>query len=475
MKQFVTPEEMGEADRRTIAAGTPEAVLMERAGHAVARAVLRVAGGPYGRRAVVVCGKGNNGGDGVVATRALRARGVRVDCFLLADGLDRDACARSLARADVVVDAMYGTGFRGALEGDARWVAEAMSTAAAPVVAVDVPSGVNGATGSVDGVAVRADHTVCFAALKPGLVLPPGRDHAGHVEVADIGVDPGEPRAGVTQSSDVRAWLPRRDPDTHKWAVGGLYVVGGSGGMTGAPSLVSHAALRAGAGIVWCGLPGQDAAARASGSEVITRPLPATPDGALDSGAVEAVIDGLDRFRALVVGPGLGTAGPTRDAVCALVARAEVPVLLDADGLNALHGDLEPLQQRRAPTVLTPHEGEYARLAGEPVGPDRMEAARSLALRARCVVLLKGSATVVAEPDGRVAVNTTGGPWLATAGTGDVLSGIVGAFLARGAPAFEAAAAGAFVHGRAADVAGHTGLLAGDLVDALRHVPELEA
>jgi NAD(P)H-hydrate epimerase len=271
----------------------------------------------------------------------------------------------------------------------------------------------------------------------------------------------------------VRAWLPRRAPDTHKWAVGGVYVVGGSGGMTGAPSLVSHAALRAGAGIVWCGLPGRDTAARASGTEVITRPLPATADGALDAGAADVVLEQLDRFRALVVGPGLGTANATRDAVCRLVARADLPLLVDADGLNALHGDVAALQRRRAPTVLTPHEGEYARLAGERVGADRIEAARSLAARARCVVLLKGSATVVADPDGRVAVNTTGGPWLATAGTGDVLSGIVGAFLGRGLPAFEAAAAGAFVHGRAADVAGHTGLLAGDLVDALRDVPEL--
>jgi NAD(P)H-hydrate epimerase len=399
---------------------------------------------------------------------------MRVDCLSLGDGLDRDACARSVQRAHVVVDAMYGTGFRGALDGDAAWAADAMARADVRVVAVDIPSGVDGSTGAVEATAVRADRTVCFAALKPGLVFPPGREHAGDVTVVDIGVDPGHPRAGVTESRDVRAWLPRRDPDTHKWAVGGLYVVGGSGGMTGAPSLVSHAALRAGAGIVWCGLPGHDAAARASGSEVITRPLPATADGALDTGAVDAVTESIDRFGALVVGPGLGTAEPTRDAVRALVARADVPLLLDADGLNALHGDLGSLQQRRAATVLTPHEGEYARLAGERVGADRVDAARSLAARARCVVLLKGSATVVADPDGRVAVNTTGGPWLATAGTGDVLSGVVGGFLARGVPAFEAAAAGAFVHGRAADVAGHTGLLAGDLVGALRHVPELE-
>jgi NAD(P)H-hydrate epimerase len=316
---------------------------------------------------------------------------------------------------------------------------------------------------------------VCFAALKPGLVFEPGRHHAGEVEVVDIGVDPGTPNVGVTSSDDVRAWLPARDPSTHKWAVGGVYVVGGSGGMTGAPSFVSHAALRAGAGIVWCGLPGQATAARASGTEVITRPLPATDSGALTADAAGVVLENLERFRALAVGPGLGTDPATQDAVRRLTADAPVPLVLDADGLNALHGELAPLRQRRAPAVITPHEGEYARLAGAHVGADRIGSARDLAHRSGAVVLLKGSATVVAAPDGRAAVNTTGGPWLATAGTGDVLTGIVAAFLARGVAAFEAAAAGAFVHGRAADLAGHTGLLAGDLVPALRAVPELHA
>jgi ADP-dependent NAD(P)H-hydrate dehydratase / NAD(P)H-hydrate epimerase len=474
MRPLLTPAEMGEADRRTIAAGTPVDVLIERAGRAVARAARRVAGGAYGRRAVVVCGKGNNGGDGLVAARALRAWGVRVDVFALADGLDRDTVARSFARADVVIDAMYGTGFKGALEGDAAWVADAMSAGGAPVVAVDIPSGIDGLTGGASGPAVRAAHTVCFAALKPGLVFEPGRHHAGEVEVVDIGVDPGTPNVCVTASDDVRAWLPARDPSTHKWAVGGVYVVGGSGGMTGAPSFVSHAALRAGAGIVWCGLPGQETAARASGTEVITRPLPATDSGALTADAARVVLENIERFRALAVGPGLGTDPATQDAVRRLTADAPVPLVLDADGLNALHGELAPLQQRRAPAVITPHEGEYARLAGAPVGADRIESARDLAHRSGAVVLLKGSATVVAAPDGRAAVNTTGGPWLATAGTGDVLTGIVAAFLARGVAAFEAAAAGAFVHGRAADVAGHTGLLAGDLVPALRQVPELK-
>jgi NAD(P)H-hydrate epimerase len=293
------------------------------------------------------------------------------------------------------------------------------------------------------------------------------------VTVAVIGIDVGVPRMGITTAGDVAAWVPGRDPETHKWAVGSLMVVGGAVGMTGAPMFVSHAAMRAGAGIVWCGVPGDAAAAAASGTEVITLGLPATPEGALDVHAAATVLRDLDRFGALVVGPGLGRDERTQAAVTQLVADAPVPLLLDADGLNALRGDLTPLRVRHtmagAVAVLTPHDGEYARLVGEPPGPDRVAAARRLADAADAVVLLKGSATVIAEPgtDGRIAVNTTGGPWLASAGTGDVLAGVVGGLLARGCDGFTAAAAGAWLHGRAADRAGHTGMIAGDLVQAL--------
>lgn len=477
MKPLLTPAEMGEADRRTIAAGTPGEVLMDRAGRAVARAVREACGGTYGRRAVVVCGPGNNGGDGLVVARVLRAWGVRVTTFSLGDGIDRVRAGRALSRADVLVDAMYGTGMRGALEGDAAWVAAATEPAApirpGLVVAVDIPSGVDGLTGAIRQTAVWADRTVTFAARKPGLLFGPGREHAGLVTVADIGIDVGAPPAGVTTAADVAAWVPGREPESHKWAVGGVMVVGGAVGMTGAPMFVSHAAMRAGAGIVWCGVPGDAAAAAASGTEVITLALPATPEGALDVRAAATVLRDLDRFGALVVGPGLGRDERTQAAVTQLVADAPIPLVLDADGLNALRGDLAPLRVRHAmvgaAAVLTPHDGEYARLVGEPPGPDRIVAARQLADAADAVVLLKGSATVIAEPgpDGRVALNTTGGPWLASAGTGDVLSGIVGALLARGCGGFAAAAAGAWLHGRAADRAGHTGMIAGDLVRAL--------
>jgi NAD(P)H-hydrate epimerase len=225
--------------------------------------------------------------------------------------------------------------------------------------------------------------------------------------------------------------------------------------------------MRAGAGIVWCGVPGTEAAARASGTEVITKALPATPEGALDEPAAAEVLKAADRFRALVVGPGLGRDDRTAAAVRRIVAESTIPLVLDADGLNALTGDLGPLRARTAPAILTPHAGEYVHVAGEKVGPDRLAAARRLAERADAIVLLKGPGEVIAPPAGRTAINTTGGPWLATAGTGDVLSGIIGGFLARGTDPFWAAAGGAFTHGRAADAAGHTGLVAGDLIAAL--------
>jgi NAD(P)H-hydrate epimerase len=415
-----------------------------------------------------VCGKGNNGGDGLVAARVLLTWGVRVEVFELEDGVDRAACTRALARADCAVDAMYGTGFKGALAGDAEWVARELRGGGVPVVAVDIPSGIDGLTGDfdADGGAVQADCTVTFAALKPGLLFEPGAAHAGGVVVVDIGIDAGEPSAGLTEPLDVFLARPMRDPTAHKWQ-NAVMVVGGSDGMTGAPLMVSHAAMRTGAGIVWCCIPGNhDAAARAAGSEVITKDLAEITDALHD----------VERFRALVVGPGLGGDDHVAAGVRELVSKAPVPLVLDADGLNALRGDLEPLRARGGATIVTPHEGEYARLAGKPVGADRLAAARRLAERSGAVVLLKGPATVVADPGGRAAINSTGGPWLATAGTGDVLSGVVGGVLAGGADPFRAASAAAWIHGRAADHAGHVGLIASDLIagipPTLREVEE---
>jgi NAD(P)H-hydrate epimerase len=461
VQPVLTPAEMAEADARTIAAGTPVATLMDRAGRAVAWEVRRRLDGVYGRRATVVCGKGNNGGDGLVTAAVLTGWGVPVDVIELAAAPTAPAVERALDRADVLVDAMYGTGFTGRLESVAADVAAA--SAGHLTVAVDIPSGIDGRTGTADGPAVQAAATVTFAAHKPGLLFEPGRTNAGTVYVADIGIDVGAPALHLLDAADARSALKTsaRPKDTNKWQAP-LLVIGGSGGMTGAPRFVSHAAMRAGAGIVWCGVP---APATGDGSEVITKVLPATDEGAL--AGLGDLLGSVERFRAVAVGPGLGTADVTRAAVREIVAKAPVPLVLDADGLNALADHADDLRERPAPTVLTPHDGEYARLAGEAVGGDRVDAARRLAARTGCVTLLKGPATVIADPSGRAAINPTGGSELATAGSGDVLAGIIGGFLARGLPAFEAAAVGAFVHGRAGDLAGHTGLVAGDLIAAL--------
>lgn len=440
---IVTPEEMRAIDR---AAPEPVEVLVDRAGAATARAALRLLGGAYGRRVTVLAGTGHNGDDGRAAATRLRRRGVR--CRVL--GLD-DLPAR-VERCDLVIDAVLGTGFRGDYR--APEVPEEV-----PVLAVDIPSGVDGVTGVAAERVLAAAATVTFAALKPGLLLHPGAGLAGPVEVADIGLDTSSARAHLVTGADVSAWLPERPVDAHKWR-SAVWVVAGSPGMTGAAHLATSAAQRAGAGYVRLSSPGVDDDPRRP-TEAVGVPLPA-------EGWAGAVLDGLHRFRAAVVGPGLGRGEATAAEVRALLAGAEVPVVVDGDGLTALGDDPGAvLRGRPAPTVLTPHDGELAGLTGAPPGADRFEAARRLAAGTGAVVLLKGPTTVIAEPGGAVLVTTTGDARLATAGTGDVLAGIVGALLAGGLDAHRAAAAAAHLHGRAGALASGHGLVAGDLVDRL--------
>ena len=447
MIPIVTPDEMRAVDA---AASEPTAVLVGRAGHAVARAAVQMMGGTYGRTVHVIAGPGNNGADGRVAATVLAAKGVSVRVH------DAFALPRVLSAADLVIDAAYGTGFR------ETW--NPPDVGETPVLAVDIPSGVHALTGEVIGDVLAATRTLTFAALKPGLLLPPGSELVGELELADVGLGDAAARhahAHLVQPADVAEWVPVRRASAHKWRAA-VRVVAGSVGMTGAAQLASHAAMRAGAGMVHLSAPGTMVVQ--APVEVVQRPLPV-------KGWAAEVLDSLDRFHALVVGPGLGRGDETTAQTRLLAVEAPIPTVIDGDGLFAMawnaDGAAALLQRRTAPTVLTPHDGEYALLVGAPPGADRLVAARRLAADTGCVVLLKGAATVVADPEGQVLVVTTGDSRLATAGTGDVLSGIIGALLAGGVPAFRAAAAGAWLHGQAAQTAPARGMVASDIADHL--------
>jgi len=448
MRPVVTVAEMREADA---AAPVPEATLVRRAGTAAARAALAMLGGAYGRRVVVVAGKGNNGADGRVAGELLARRGARVT--IVGPGGPVPACA-------LVIDAALGTGLRGPYDAPAV-------PPGAKVLAVDIPSGVHGDTGEAPGRPMRATRTVTFAALKPGLLQGEGPRVAGVLEVADIGLGELHPHVMLAEDADVVRCVPARSPDSHKW-VTAVVVVAGSPGMEGAAVLAANGAARAGAGMVRLGVPGVTSTARSSASPGVSWPIeavrfPLTSAG--EAGWADDVLEVTQRCRALVVGPGLGRDEATQAQVRRLVSRVTVPVVVDADGLYALGG----ADQARAvvagdrPVVLTPHDGEYARLLGGPPGSDRVAAARRLASALGVTALVKGSLTAVASPHGEIVLSAAGSSRLATAGTGDVLSGVIGAFLARGMPAHLAAALGAHVHGRAATLGPEEGLVSGDL------------
>lgn len=492
MRPLLTPAEMAGADQATIDSGTPAELLMDRAGRALARAAIRQAGGRYGKKVVVVCGKGNNGGDGLVAARVLHREGVGVKCFAIdsmddADGavahhlalLRREGISvepfsrESLAGADVVIDAIFGTGFRGRAEGLAGDAIESINERAVSVVAADIPSGVNGETGKTDGPAVRAAVTVAMGAEKIGTAVGDGAAHAGRVEVADIGIEIPPVTAHIVEEDDVRNVLPRRSQDAHKRSGGSVALLVGSQGMTGAAVLSAQGAARMGAGYVTVGgTQAVDDAIATALPEVLSKVVTESP--ALGADSLKSFESVMERADALGVGPGLGTGEGQLALVESTLAEVDLPLVLDADALNVLAKRTESLVRRQDPTVITPHPGELARLmevTTSDIQSDRLEGARTAAGRFGCVVLLKGHRTIVAEPNGAAVVVPTGGPELATAGTGDVLTGAVVALLAAGLEPFEAAWAADYVHGCAGELAaskrGTTGVAAGDVADAL--------
>jgi NAD(P)H-hydrate epimerase len=439
----LTVAEMQATDARAQASVALD-VLVQRAGTAVAVAALDLLGGAYGRRIVVVAGKGNNGADGRVAASLLRDRGARVEVIdAVPAGTD---IGSDIGPVDLVIDAAFGTGFRG--EYRAPTV-----TPGTPVLAVDIPSGIDGDSGVASGAPLTATATVTFAALKPGLVQGDGPGLSGVVTVADIGLPVEGARVHAMADDDIGGLLPARKREDHKWT-SAVLVVAGSPGMTGAAGLCAMAAYRAGAGMVRLGIPGADVGDTPA-SEAVSVRLP-------QAGWADEALTQAERCQVVVVGPGLGRDDSTATDLRRLVDRSPVPVVVDADGLYAL-GQLDTTVSSTSAVVLTPHDGEYRRLMGQAPGSDRIDAARRLAQRAGAVALVKGTTTVVAEPDGRVVLGLAGTPALATAGTGDVLSGVIGAFVARGVPPLEAAGLAAHVHGRAATDGATEGLVAGDL------------
>ena len=499
--------QMRDADRRTIdEIGIPSIVLMENAGRAVAGAVeARFAPADRGR-VTVLCGRGSNGGDGLVAARVLAERGAAVAVALLGraaevrgdartnldvarrlglsvteapDAPAWDACRPRVEAADLVVDALVGTGLRAPLEGLLAAVAADVNAAGRPVVAVDLPSGLSADTGACIGTCVTARVTVTLGAPKVPLVVSPAAERAGEMVVADIGIPAGVvdelagPRVELLTRDLLRARLPARARDAHKGDCGRVVVVAGSPGKTGAARLAGTGALRSGAGLVTVATPASCVGPVAAVPEYMTAALPEAADGTVAGAAAEVVLGlGAD---VVAAGPGLGVGPEPRALVRALVERVPGPLVLDADALTVLAADPAVLALRRdRVTVATPHPGEMARLAGATVGDvqaNRIEVARRFAEAHGVHVVLKGARTVVAAPSGAVRVNASGNPGMATGGTGDVLTGVAAAWLARTEDAEAATSLAVHLHGRAGDLAaeriGETALLAGDVADHL--------
>lgn len=515
--KVVTAEQMGQLDRMSSTDfGIPSILLMENAGLRVLEVIRKhFAGHLKGRRVLIIAGKGNNGGDGLVVGRHLLNAGAEVKVFLLAkpDALRGDAAVNleiylkmggklypileekdlqrldiSLLYTELIVDAVYGTGFKGAADGLPGQIISMINQSRAPVCSVDLPSGLEADTGKVNGPCVRATYTVTFALPKLGHYFYPGAVYVGRLTVADIGI----PQALVEREMLPRRlvtpdWcgdqLKPRSPWGHKGDYGHALVVGGSTGMTGAVAMAAEAALRSGAGLVTAAVPeGLHPVLEEKTLEVMTKPLPETAVHALSSAALESLLSENDRCQAIAIGPGLGRDVSSQTLVREFLAAASVPLVIDADGLNALAGHTGILKQARAPVVLTPHPGEMARLWGvtsAKIQESRLEVAEKAAAQWGAVVVLKGARTIVAGPEGKTYLIPTGNPGMASGGSGDVLTGIITGLLAQGIPADIAAAVGAYIHGAAGDAAaalkGQRALTAGDILASLPAVlKELE-
>lgn len=505
LKPVVAAKEMAEIDRFTIEkVGIPGMVLMENAGREVVAVIREMLGTVEGKNIYIFCGKGNNGGDGYVVARYLLDMGANVKTYLVGkiDEVKGDAGSnlrilRGLGHsmlpissvehvnwnngAHLLVDALLGTGVRGVLTGLVKELVEKINEDRAPIISVDLPTGVEADTGAVGGTCIQAKTTVTMGYLKNGLLLTPGRKHAGDVIVADIGI----PRA-VLKEKNIKCFqltadyvnmvLPKREADTFKNRCGQVFLLAGSIGLTGAAVLSSEAVLRIGAGMALLGIPKSlNATMEEKLTEVMTLPLPETDQQSLSFDAKKIISGRFQWANSLAVGPGLSTHSQSAKLVKWILENFGKPVVLDADAINCLKDDKELLKTAKSDLILTPHPGELSKLVGmstKEILANPIEIAREQANKLNVILVLKGAPTIIASPDGYVFINSTGNPGMATAGMGDVLTGAIAGLIAQGMSPLDGALAGVYLHGVAGDISkselGEAGLLAGDV---LRNLP----
>jgi len=456
----------------------PGTVLMSNAAEHIAAAALERL--PLGGRAAVFCGAGNNGGDGIGAAAYLIEKGVPVRVYLIGDRDKLSFDSRDMLRrldsaggtlepffaspelesylnsCGVIIDAIFGIGLNSEIKGDALLAVNMINKARTCVISADIPSGVHADTGKILGAAVRADITITFSMAKPGHFVEPGCTRCGELRVCDIGIPPGIIAGAVSpvfavMSEDVT--LPRRRPDTHKGDYGRCLIVGGSVGYTGAPALSARAASRMGAGLVYLGVPEKIYDIMATKlDEEMPFPLPCDKNGLLAANAAGTLMRRAEECDVLLLGPGLGRSPDVTELVSSAIRIAKKPIVLDADGINAISGHEDLLDKSASTLILTPHPGEFARIGGDLSSGDRLRAAREFALKYRCVLVLKGHRTITALPDGSAFINTTGGPAMAKGGSGDVLAGMIAALIGQKFPVKDAVVAAVYIHGLCGDM-----------------------
>lgn len=509
--RVVTPDQMRKIDKTAINDfGIPGIVLMENAAVGVVREVAEILGNIPGKKAIVLAGKGNNGGDAFAVARHLNNMGAYVSVYVLSKldsilgdaktnldilvkmGIEIDEVTSDeqaaeikncLKSADIIVDGLLGTGLKGEVSGVMGEIIELVNASKVPVVAVDIPSGINGETGKVSKACIKAKTTVTFAFPKIGQLIHPGCDYVGDLKIVDIGI----PKAAVDNTKIkghlidlelVSKLIPKRQDDSNKGTYGKILVVAGSRGMTGAACLTGGAALRSGAGLVYLAAPSSLVSIYAGALiEAVTIPLEDENKGFLTSEAIPGILKQLGKVSVAAVGPGLSSGNETRDVVYSIIENSEVPIVLDADGINLVAEDLSVLKKRRNQIVITPHPGEMARLVGasvKEVQEDRLNVARTFSKEWGVITVLKGSRTVIASPEGEIYINTTGNPGMSTGGSGDVLTGIIAGLIGQGLKPLDASIAGVYLHGVCGDniaaKKGEHGLIAGDLVQEIPFV-----